>query len=124
MRRRLFWALSGVAALTGMLVLAGAVVASQRAAVDATYRALQVSADEAVTVINDFFSDDGNRPGAVIEILRLLDEDQLGTVFRRIRRTAGGSELGFAAVAPDGTLRTNAPSSAVWTWSGGRSPRA
>jgi signal transduction histidine kinase len=109
MRRRLFWALSGVAALTGMLVLAGAVVASQRAAVDATYRALQVSADEAVTVINDFFSDDGNRPGAVIEILRLLDEDQLGTVFRRIRRTAGGSELGFAAVAPDGTLRTNAP---------------
>ncbi|MGB8361874.1 MAG: HAMP domain-containing sensor histidine kinase [Acidimicrobiia bacterium] len=109
MRRRLFWALSGVAALTGMLVLAGAVVASQRAAVDATYRALQVSADEAVTVINDFFSDDGNRPGAVIEILRLLDEDQLGTVLRRIRRTAGGSELGFAAVAQDGTLRTNAP---------------
>jgi signal transduction histidine kinase len=108
-RRRLFWALSAVAVITGLLVLAGAVVASQRAAVDATYRALQVSADEAVTAIDDYFAEDVNRPGAVVEILRLLEEDQLGTLLSRIRRTAGGSGLGFAAVATDGTLRTNAP---------------
>jgi signal transduction histidine kinase len=108
-RRRLFWALSAVAVITGLLVLAGAVVASQRAAVDATYRALQVSADEAVTAIDDYFAEDVSRPGAVVEILRLLEEDQLGTLLSRIRRTAGGSGLGFAAVAADGTLRTNAP---------------
>ena len=50
MRRRLFWTIAGVAAATGILVLLAAVFASQRAAVDATYRELQVSADEAVAI--------------------------------------------------------------------------
>ncbi|MGD2102817.1 MAG: HAMP domain-containing sensor histidine kinase [Acidimicrobiia bacterium] len=109
MRRRLFWTISGVAAFTGLLVLVGAVFASQRAAVDATYRELEVSASEAVRIVDDFFSDDGNRPAAVLEVLRLLEGERLGSLFSRIRRTSGGSAIGFAAVAEDGTLRTNAP---------------
>jgi len=108
MRRRLFWTIAGVAAVTGMLVLAAAVFSSQRAAVDATYRELQVSADEAVAIIDDFMGGGGARPGAAVEILRLLEGDELGPLFSRIRRTAGGSEIGFGFVAQDGTLRTNA----------------
>jgi two-component system sensor histidine kinase BaeS len=108
MRRRLFWTIAGVAAVTGLLVLAASVYASQRAAVDATYRELQVSANEAVAIIDDFFELDGRRPGAVLEILGLLEGDELAPLFSTIRRTAGGSEIGFAAVGIDGTLRTNA----------------
>jgi signal transduction histidine kinase len=108
MRRRLFWTIAGVAAATGLLVLAAAVFASQRAAVDATYRELQVSADEAVAIIDDYLARDGQRPRAVLEFLGLLEGDQLAPLFGRIRRTAGGSEIGFAAIAEDGTLRTTA----------------
>ncbi len=96
MRRRLFWTIAGVAAATGLLVLAAAVFASQRAAVDATYREMQVSSEEAVAIIDDFLDRDGNRPAAVIEFLRVLEGDTLAPLFGRIRRTAGGSEIGFA----------------------------
>lgn len=108
MRRRLFWTIAGVAAATGLLVLAAAVFASQRAAVDATYRELQVSSEEAVAIIDDFLERDGNRPAAVIEFLRVLEGDTLAPLFGRIRRTAGGSEIGFAVVDDEGTVRTNA----------------
>lgn len=108
MRRRLFWTIAGVAAATGILVLAATVFASQQAAVDATYRELQVSADEAVNIIDEFLGPGSRRPGAVLEVLGLLEGDELAPLFGRIRRTAGGSEIGFGIIAEDGTLRTNA----------------
>lgn len=107
MRRRLFWTIAGVAAVTGLLVLAAAVFASQRAAVDATYRELQVSADEAVSIIQERVDQQGPL-AAVAELTRLLSGDQLGRTFAQIRRTAGGSEIAFGYVDSDGTLRTNA----------------
>ncbi|MFZ0014233.1 MAG: HAMP domain-containing sensor histidine kinase, partial [Acidimicrobiia bacterium] len=108
MRRRLFWTIAGVAAVTGALVLVASVYAAQRAAIDATYRELQVSANEAVDIIDEFLTPNGNRPGAVVEILGLLEGDELAPLFGRIRRTAGGSEIGFALVDQNGVLRTNA----------------
>lgn len=107
MRRRLFWTIAGVAAATGMLVLLAAVFASQRAAVDATYRELEVSAGEAVAIIDEYM--EASRPIVVqAELLALLGGDELRPLFNRIRRTAGGSEIGFAWVDPRGGLRTNA----------------
>ncbi|HEX6219484.1 MAG TPA: HAMP domain-containing sensor histidine kinase [Acidimicrobiia bacterium] len=107
MRRRLFWTIAGVAAATGILVLIAAVFASQRAAVDATYRELQVSANEAVAIIDQQL--EGTRPiVAQAELLALLGGDELRPLFNRIRRTAGGSEIGFAWVDSQGGLRTNA----------------
>lgn len=107
MRRRLFWTIAGVAAATGILVLVAAVFASQRAAVDATYRELEVSAKEAVTIIDEYV--DNSRPiAAQAELLGLLGGDELAPLFGRIRRTAGGSEIGFAWVDPQGGVRTNA----------------
>ncbi len=106
MRRRLFWTIAGVATVTGLLVLVGAVVASQRAAVDATYREMKQSSDEAVAIINGL-AGRNVRPVAAIEILRLLEDDQLGPLFARIRRTAGGSEIGFATLGSDGSVGTN-----------------
>ena len=109
MRRRLFWTIAGVAAATGMLVLAASVFASQRAAVDATYRELQVSAEEAVTIIDDFVEAEGRRPAAAIDLLRTIRGDELATLFSRIRRTAGGSEIGVALLSSDGTIQSDAP---------------
>jgi signal transduction histidine kinase len=109
MRRRLFWTIAGVAAATGLLVLAASVYSSQRANVDATYRELQVSADEAVTVIEDFLETQGRRPAAAIDLLRTVRGDELATLFGRIRRTAGGSEIGVAIVTSAGSLQTDAP---------------
>lgn len=109
MRRRLFWTIAGVAAATGLLVLAASVFASQRAAVDATYRELQVSANEAVTIINDFVQTEGRPLAAGLQLLRLIEGDELAPLFGQIRRTAGGSEIGVALVADDGTLHSNAP---------------
>lgn len=107
MRRRLFWTIAGVAAATGILVLLAAVFASQRAAVDATYRELQVSADEAVAIIDEYM--EVSRPVvAQAELLGLLGGDELAPLFGRIRRTAGGSEIGFAWVDRAGTVHTNA----------------
>jgi signal transduction histidine kinase len=107
-RRRLFWTIAGVAAVTGLLVLSATVFAYQRAAADATYRELQVSADEAVSLIDDLLETQGRRPAAVLEIIRLLQETELNNSFNRIRRTAGGSEIGVAVVGSDGTLHFRA----------------
>lgn len=108
MRRRLFWTIAGVAAVTGLLILAASVFASQRAAVEATYRELQVSADEAVSVIQDLISAEGQRPAAVLEVIRLVQGTEANTLFSRIRRTAGGSEIGVAVLRADDTLQSNA----------------
>lgn len=108
MRRRLFWTIAGVAVATGLLVLAASVFASQRAAVDATYRELQVSANEAVTVIDDILEAEGRRPAAVLEIIRLLEGNEVNNLFSRIRRTAGGSEIGVAVLDDEGVVNSNA----------------
>ena len=108
MRRRLFWTIAGVAGVTGLLVLAAAVFASQRAAVDATYRELQVSANEAVTIIQEFVEDESRAPTAAIELLRLVTNDELATLFGRIRRTAGGSDIGVALITEEGNLQSDA----------------
>ena len=109
MRRRLFWTIAGVAAATGLLVLVASVYASQRAAVDATYRELRASANEAVTVIDDYLASEGETPTAALELLRVVTGDELATLFNRIRRAAGGSELGVAIVTSEGNLQSDAP---------------
>ncbi|MFP3881027.1 MAG: sensor histidine kinase [Actinomycetota bacterium] len=109
MRRRLFWTIAGVATATGLLVLAASVFSSQRAAVDATYRELQVSAEEAVTIIDDFLESEGRRPAAAVDLLRTIQGDELATLFSRIRRSAGGSEIGVALLTSDGTIQSDAP---------------
>lgn len=108
MRRRMFWAIAGVAALTGLLVLAGSLYATQRAAVDATYRELSQSADEAVAVIRGSLESD---PGmaAAVEVLSLLEGTEYGRLFSAIRGAAGGSEIGFAAVGADDAVHSNSP---------------
>lgn len=108
MRRRMFWAIAGVAALTGVLVLGASLYATQRAAIDATYRELTQSANEAVTVIQDSL-DRGPGIVAAVEFLRLLEGDEYGRLFNAIRGAAGSSEIGFAAVGPDGTVHSNSP---------------
>lgn len=107
MRRRLFWIIFGVAAFTGLLVLAGATVATQRAAVDATFRELTNSANEAVALIDETVENIGERPGATRDLFRILEGDQVGPFLGRLRRTAGGSEIGLAIVPPNGVLTTN-----------------
>lgn len=108
MRRRLFWTIAGVAAVTGLLVLAASVFASQRAALDATYRELELSAIEAVAVIEEFVAAEGQAPAAAIELVRLVSGDELAPLFSRIRRTAGGSDIGVAHVSAAGSLQTDA----------------
>lgn len=98
MRRRLFWTITLVAALTGFLVLVGTVIASQRAAVEATYREMNQSAQEAVAIIEETIERAEERPGVGIELLRFLQGGQLGPSLGRIRRTAGSSEIAFMAV--------------------------
>jgi signal transduction histidine kinase len=106
MRRRLFWTIAGVAAVTGLLVLVASVVAAQRAAVDATYREMQKSTEEAASLIEDTIEIAQRRPGATGELFRLLEGD-LGSQLGRIRRTAGGSEIAFAMISPDGDVESN-----------------
>src|SRR5918994_1357240 len=107
MRRRLFWTIAVVAAVTGLLVLIASVYTSQRAAIDATYRELEVSANEAVSVIHDVT--EGRRPTAILDVIRLFDtDDEASAGFARIRRTAGGSEIGLAVVNADGVVQSNA----------------
>lgn len=107
MRRRLFWTIAGVAAATALLVLAASVFTSRKAAIDATYRELEVSANEAVSVIHD--ATEGRRPTAIFEVIRLFDTDsEVNTLFARIRRTAGGSEIGVAVVSTEGGVQSNA----------------
>lgn len=90
------------------MVLAASVFASQRAAVDATYRELQVSANEAVAVIDEFLEEQGTRPTAALEIIRLVEGNELTSLIGRITRTAGGSELGVAVISSSGALQSNA----------------
>jgi signal transduction histidine kinase len=104
-RRRLFWTIAGVAAITGLLVLAGSAVASQRAAVDATYRELSQSSEEAAAIIVETIEGAERRPGAAQELFRLLEGDRLGPRLGRIRRTAGGSVIAFALIPQDGDSR-------------------
>ena len=108
MRRRLFWAIVGVASVTGLLVLVGSVFASQRAVVDATYREMKQSSDEAVLIIQDAVDRSEQRPGAAAELFRLVEGD-LGPLMARIRRTSGGSEIAFGIVTPEREFRSNAP---------------
>ena len=105
MRRRLFWTIAGVAAVTGLLVLGGSAFAYQRAAIDATYREMEHSSQEAATIIADTLGRAERRPGAVQELFRLLQGDQLGPRLGRIRRTAGGSDIAFAVIPEDGDAR-------------------
>ncbi|MFZ0627485.1 MAG: HAMP domain-containing sensor histidine kinase [Acidimicrobiia bacterium] len=109
MRKRLFWAIAGVAFLTGVLVLAGVIVASQRAAVEATQRELSRSADEVVSILQDTVEASNQRPGALVELIRVLEGDPVGSLLGRIRRTAGSSDLAFAAIGADGVIRSNDP---------------
>lgn len=95
--------------MTGILVLAAAVFASQRAAVNATYRELESSANEAVTVIDEYLATEGQRPAAAVELLRVISADELANLFGRIRRAAGGSEIGVALVTDEGNLQSDAP---------------
>lgn len=108
MRRRLFWTIAGVAAVTGLLVLVGSVVASQRAAVNATYRELKESSDGVVAVIDEAVSRGQQTPAALVDLLLRLEGEPLGPRFGSIRRLAGGSEIGFAVDGGDGRLRSNA----------------
>jgi signal transduction histidine kinase len=107
MRRRLFWTIAGVAAVTGFLVLSGIAVATQRAGVQATRRQLTQSSGEVVSIINNALEAPSQRPAAPGELFRLLDRE-LGPTLGRIRVAAGGSELAFGVIAPDGSLRTSA----------------
>ena len=86
-------------------MLVGSVFASQRAAIDATYREMKQSSDEAVDIIEEAADRTEGRPRAAFDLFRLLEGD-LGPLLTRIRRTAGGSEIGFAVVTPSGEFRT------------------
>ena len=105
MRRRLFWTIAGVAAVTGLLVLAGSAFAYQRAVIEATYREMQHSSQEAVLIIEETLERIARRPGAVQELFHLLQGDQLEPRLGRIRRTAGGSDIAFAVIPEDGDAR-------------------
>ena len=109
MRRRLFWTIFAVASFTGLLVLLGATIATQRTAVDATYRELTNSATEAIALIDEAVDNDRPRPGAVRELLSLLEGDRVGPFLGRLRRTAGGSEIGVGVIPPEGALVSNSP---------------
>lgn len=106
MRRRLFWTIAGVAIVSGLLVLIGATVATQRAAVEATRRELAKSTEEVLTLVDEAVQVSESRPQALVELFRFLEGD-LGPTLGSIRRTAGGSDLAFAAIASDGTVQAN-----------------
>lgn len=107
MRRRLFWTIAGVSVVMGTLVLLGALFSSQRAAVDATERELERAAIEVVGIINDAIERGEVRPGAMVEVFALLENDRFVSLLGRLLKAAGGSELSFAAVAPNGESLTN-----------------
>lgn len=106
MRRRLFWTIAAVAVLSGLLVLAGAAIASQRAAREATFREMKQSVDEAARVLEEFSTVAERRPGAFLDLVRLVEGDQVSPVLGRLRRAAGGSDIAFAAVTRAGEVRS------------------
>ena len=107
MRRRLFWAVAGVAAATGLLVLVAVQVNTSRVANDITRRELARTSAEVVSIIDETLESRG-LPRAVVEILGLLEGD-LSLLFARVQRAAGGSDLAFGAIRTDGTLISNDP---------------
>ena len=109
MRRRLFWTILVVAAATGLLVLLGAFASSRQQNVRATYRELALSANEAVLIVDEAIERSDGSPRQVAEVLRLLEDSQVGQIFARIRRAAGGSEIGVGAVTADGTVVSSSP---------------
>ena len=109
MRKRLFWTIAGVAAVTGLMVLIGTVYAFQRVALDATKRELATSSQEVVSIIEDGLEEAQQRPGATLELFRLLEGEQLRGILGRIRRTAGSSTLAFAVIGPEGQFGSNDP---------------
>jgi signal transduction histidine kinase len=109
MRRRLFWSIAGVSMVMGSLVLLAALYSSQRAAVDATKRELQRAATEVVAIIEDTISAGESRPAALADLIALLDENRFVSLLARLETAAGGSELSFGAVAPNGEFFTNGP---------------
>lgn len=107
MRQRLFWTIAGVAIFMGALVLVAAVISSQRAAVDATRRELSRATTEVVAIIDDAIERGAERPAAMGEVFALLENDRFVSLLGRLLSAAGGSELSFAAVAPNGESLTN-----------------
>ncbi|MGF1618798.1 MAG: histidine kinase dimerization/phospho-acceptor domain-containing protein, partial [Acidimicrobiia bacterium] len=109
MRRRLFWSIAGVSMAMGSLVLLAALYSSQRAAVDATQRELERAATEVVAIIEESISAGESRPAALAQLIALLGEDRFVSLLARLETAAGGSELSFGAVAPNGEFLTNGP---------------
>ena len=109
MRRRLFWSIAGVSMVMGSLVLLAALYSSQRAAVDATERELERAATEVVAIIEESISAGEIRPAALVEVIALLEEDRFVSLLARLETAAGGSELSFGVVAPNGEFLTNGP---------------
>lgn len=107
MRQRLFWTIAGVAIFMGALVLLAALISSQRAAVDATRRELSRATIEVVAIIDDAIERGSERPAAMGEVFALLENDRFVSLLGRLLSAAGGSELSFAAVAPNGESLTN-----------------
>lgn len=109
MRRRLFWSIAGVSMVMGSLVLLAALYSSQRAAVDATQRELERAATEVVAIIEESISVGESRPAALVEVIALLEQDRFVSLLARLETAAGGSELSFGVVAPNGEFLTNGP---------------
>ncbi|HEY5891381.1 MAG TPA: HAMP domain-containing sensor histidine kinase [Acidimicrobiia bacterium] len=107
MRRRLFWTIAGVSMVMGSLVLVASLVSSQRAARDATQRELERAATEVVAIIEEAIERGEERPLAMAEVFALLENDQFAFLLGRLVSAAGGSDLSFAAVAPNGEFLTN-----------------
>ncbi len=93
----------------GSLVLIAALLSSQRAAVDATQRELDRAATSVVTLIEEAVAQGETRPAAIAELIALLGEDRFVSLLARLQSAAGGSELSFGAVAPNGESVTNGP---------------
>lgn len=93
----------------GSLVLIAALLSSQRAAVDATQRELDRAATSVITLIEEAVAQGETRPAAIAELIALLGEDRFVSLLARLQSAAGGSELSFGAVAPNGESVTNGP---------------
>lgn len=100
MRRRLFWALFGMAALSTVLVAVGAIGIVN----SARFRATRTELTRAGQVIAELVAErglDGARVAALIggdRVERITDELAV------VRRAAGGSDLAFVAVTPAGRV--------------------
>ena len=66
------------------------------------------SSDQAIGIIDEAVQRAEQRPGAIVDLFRLLERD-LGPLLGRIRATAGGSQIAFAVIPPSGDLRSNSP---------------